>query len=289
MGGKQVQVQWAPDGSQEDQTPIQVDPMGNNILSPDTGPNPYNHVRVPTLNKVKAVAGKAKAPAPITSAYNQVRPGQNEMRARAAQLTALKRLQDYSTGQETAEDRAQQAAYSAQQDQYARAMGGAQQANLQARGYGNPLLAGLGQQVRAQQQGMASNQQGLDMNAYAQQRALQSMGAAGQLATGIRSQQWDEDYKRARAGDIIRNANVNATNTVRQGNTTRTNTVGQYNAGLPWQIASVGEQQLAGQVDTLSKSTAAGLAKNQRQLDTTKDLISGGVQLGATVGKIAGA
>lgn len=264
-----------------------ADPRKDLMKPSAVGPDPYRMVRVPELSQVTAQAGINQAPASAQNAYDAVRPTSYDMAGRQAQLTALQRLQGYARGGQNTEDEAQQAAYTGQQNQYARGVMGAQQASRQMRGYNNPLLAGVAQQVGAQQQGMAANQQGLDMNAYAAQRALQSMSAAGTMASDIRGQQWAENTKRARARDIINQANVNANNTVAQGNVARANSVGQYNAGLPWQIAGVGEQKLAGTTDKLRSDTQYGIAKNQRQLDQTKDLISGGVQLGATAGKIA--
>lgn len=273
---KQVQVQWAPDGSEDDTTPIESNPYMH--TSPGYN-NPYSTINVPTLPQVTATPSQSTAPAPLISAYNQAVPGEAERVGHGAQLSALQRLQGYASGQPTALDDAQQSAYNAQQTQYARAMGDAQQASRAERGYNNPLLASLGQQVQAQQRGVAANQQALDMNAYSQQRALQAMGAAGQLATGMRSQRWEEDYKRARARDIIRNANVNANNTVAQGNVTRANQVGQYNAGLPWQIAGVAEQRSAGAADTMRGNTTDAINKIQQQKDNEKALASGAVNI----------
>ena len=279
-----VQVQWAPPGSEEDPTGPYV-PHNRQWTPGSTPKDPYSHVGVPTLPQVTSTPGVNTAPSPLVSQAGDVQPDIYDINGRSAQLDALKRLQGYAGGGPDAEDTAQQAAYTGQQNQYARAAGDAQQSNLRARGYNNPLLAGLGQQVQAQQQGMAANQQGLDMAAYGRQRALQSMSAAGALSSTVRQSDWNTNLRKSRARDIINNANVNANNTVGQGRVDRGNTVGQYNAGLPWQISGVQSQVAGGKIQSQTSNTTRDITAIQRQKDQEKDAASGAVGIVTSFGK----
>lgn len=72
-------------------------------------------------------------------------------------------------------------------------------------GTGNELLAQLDSSQAATER---SSQAGLDIAGMAQQRALDSIAKAGTLGGQIRSQEFDEQAKRAQAQDAINNFNA---------------------------------------------------------------------------------
>lgn len=129
--------------------------------------------------------------------------------AMAAQQDALSALQDiYQQGGMTAADFARQQEAQRSTSQYMRGQREAalQQAQMSGMGGGAGQLASAlsAQQGGAQAQSSADAQ----MLVEAQNRALQAMGATGQLASGIRGQSFGEDITRRSALDERNRYNI---------------------------------------------------------------------------------
>lgn len=147
-----------------------------------------------------------------------------------AQLNALTQLQQMgSNGGETLADKAN---LNNTLNQVASKNQGTQQAilqNAQERGQ-----LGSGQSLSAQlqaAQGAAnqSNQAGLDINAQAQNRALQALMGAGQMGGQMQQQQYGQLANAAKAQDAISQFNTANSQNVQNQNTAMKNYANQYN------------------------------------------------------------
>jgi len=144
-----------------------------------------------------------------------------------ASLAALQELAD--NGGMTAMDRAN---LNRVQGQAAQADRGRREAILQNQrmrgmaGSGNELLAQLASSQAATDQ---QSQQGLDIAGMAQQRALDAMLRGGELAGGIRGQDWGEAAQRAAAMDEIAKFNAGQANQMSTWNAGAANQMGQFN------------------------------------------------------------
>jgi len=120
---------------------------------------------------------------------------------------------------------------------------GAIQQNMAARGLsggGSELVA---RNMAAQQAANRHGQSALDLNAQAQQRALQSIMQAGQLGGQIQGQDFNQASQKAQAADAINrfntqnqqgvmSANVGAKNQAQQYNATNAQKVSDQNVGI---------------------------------------------------------
>jgi hypothetical protein len=108
--------------------------------------------------------------------------------------------------------------------------------NMQARGMGGSGME-LAQQLAAQQGGADRNaQSSMQIAGNAQDRALQAMISSGQMAGGIRNQDWSQAAEKARANDDINRFNTGTANQFQLAN--RQN---QYDAKAG-QAAGIGSQ-----------------------------------------------
>lgn len=123
---------------------------------------------------------------------------------RDAQMAALEQLIGYSQNPEaTAMDRAQMAGVLSEANRSARGQRDAVMQNMKQRG-----LAGSGMELVAQMQANQAasdqaNQQGMNLAATAQQRALDALYGSANLGGQIRSQDYDQKKDRAKAQDAI--------------------------------------------------------------------------------------
>lgn len=163
---------------------------------------------------------------------------------RNAQIEALNSLQDISSsGGLTAMDRAQLGQLQTELSNQERGSREAIMQNAQARGVGGSGLE-LAQQLMNQQgSAQRASQQGMDIAAQAQARALEAIQQAGQLGGNIRSQDFDEQARIAQAQDAINQfnaankqntnmANVNARNQAQQYNLDQRQNIANQNVGL---------------------------------------------------------
>lgn len=103
--------------------------------------------------------------------------------------------------------------------------------NMQARGMGGSGMELLAQLQSNQAATDRAAQQGLDIEAQAQDRALQALMSQGQLAGNIRGQDHGEQAQAAAARDAISQFNTAALNSGSQFNANTANSMAQVNAG----------------------------------------------------------
>lgn len=176
-------------------------------------------------------------------------------RLRDAQMSALAQLTEIAeAGGLTAED---QANLSRIQSQTAQADRGRREAilqNMAARGMGgsgNELLAQL-QSSQAATDRQA--QEGLDVAAMAQRRALEAMMQSGNMGGQIRGQDFGEQSATAQAQDAINRFNAANQTSANQFNANSLNNMGQFNAQNQLQTALHNNNQA---YDALTRNTAA--------------------------------
>ena len=150
-----------------------------------------------------------------------------------AQRRALQAMQDvYTQGGMTAGDRARQQQMQAQNAQRERASREAQMQQMAARGQlggGNEVLARMS---AAQGSADRNAQQGLGLEAMAEQRALAAMQQTGTLGGQVRRQSFDEDTARRRAADEVARANWAARQGVQMRNVASAREGQYHNAGV---------------------------------------------------------
>jgi hypothetical protein len=153
-------------------------------------------------------------------------------RLRNAQLAALAKLEEIgNSGGLTAQDRSRLAKIESDTNAADRGKREAILQNARARGMGGSsqeLLASLqGAQASTDMQNSAN----LNVEAMAEQRALDALSQAGQLGGQIRGQDFGEGAQRADASDAIARFNAANTTQARQFGAGAANDMGRFNAG----------------------------------------------------------
>lgn len=154
---------------------------------------------------------------------------QTDPQLKAAQIQSLSKLQDIGQNGYTLSDKAGQEKILGDIKADARgARGAIMQRAAQQGGYGkgSALVAQLMNQQAADTQ---SHQTGLQTAANAEQRALQGIMGAGDLAGKMRGQDYDEQARTAQARDAIAAWNAANTQGVRSGNVATRNNAQQFN------------------------------------------------------------
>ena len=155
---------------------------------------------------------------------------ETDPRTMQAQMTALQGLTDvYSQGGMTDIDKAGLAEIQAAQQNTDRGQRDAILQQQAMRGQGGNTLAALlqGQQGSSN----AANMQALNVNAQAQQRALQAMIEGGQLGGQINQQQFGQQASQSQAQDAINRFNNQNTNAARQYNLDARQNISNQNIG----------------------------------------------------------
>jgi hypothetical protein len=170
---------------------------------------------------------------------------------RAAQMQALQQLQDVSSqGGMTAIDRARLAQMQTGVNQQERGNREAIMQNMRQRGVagsGLELAASLSNQQSAADR---ANQEALNVEAMAQQRALDAMMQSGSLAGSIRGQDFGEQSQIAQAKDAISKFNAANTQDVRNQNWGAVNQAGMAGNTARQGIANANVDIGNKQVDT---------------------------------------
>jgi len=149
---------------------------------------------------------------------------------RNAQLQALSELQDISSsGGMTAMDKAQLAEIQGNLNNQERGSREALMQNAQSRGVANSDMALAQQMLNQQQSAQRGSQQGMDVAAQAQQRALEAIMQSGQLGGQIRNQDFSQNAQKAQAQDMINQFNTQNKQNVNLANTQANNSAQQYN------------------------------------------------------------
>lgn len=202
------------------------------------GASQYENIDIPSIQQQQiqlqqiANAGNLTPQQEQTFQQNQsvLNSYQQNPEAFSAQMQALQSLQKLGQNNGlTAMDKAQL-------NQIQNQVNNQEQSNRNAlvQNYAQRGLAGSGVQMAAQLAGneaatKAASDQGFNVAAQAQQRALQAIQGAGQLGQNIEGQQFGEAAQKAQAQNAINNFNTaNAQNIAGQ-NVQRTNYANQYN------------------------------------------------------------
>jgi hypothetical protein len=135
---------------------------------------------------------------PGRSELGDARADQTSLRAQHA---ALRQMQDWSRGDLTAADLAQRDAMQRGQAQMARGQREALMQQAQARGMGGSGMALLSAQQADESATARSADYDAQLQAMAQQRALQALQGAGSLSSQMRGQSFGEDSTRRSAID----------------------------------------------------------------------------------------
>lgn len=148
------------------------------------------------------------------------------------QMASLAALEDiYKSGGMTAADQANLSKIQTQAQTADRGRRGAIQQQMASRGMGGSGMDLLAQLQSSQAATDQMGQQGLDVAGMAQDRALNAMLQSGELAGGIRGQQFGEQSQVASARDAINKFNAQNRNQMSQFNAGAMNDTAQFNAG----------------------------------------------------------
>ena len=158
---------------------------------------------------------------------------------RQAQINALLKLQSIGDqGGMTATDQARLAQIQSEQAAALRGQTGAIQQNLATRGLSGGMSELVARNIAAQESANRAAQQGLDVKAQAEQRALQAIMNAGQLGGQIGAQEFGQQSQIAQAKDIINKFNVSNLQDIQRRNIEARNAAAAANAQAQQQIAS---------------------------------------------------
>lgn len=203
-----------------------------------------NAVPLPTLQKYyPELYQQVVQLMPEIEAAQQLGPSAMESVAvdpalRKAQMNALFQLQQIgSQGGMTATDQAKLAAIESAQNANLRGQMGAIQQNLAARGLSGGMSELVARNIAAQESANRSAQQGLDVKAQAEQRALDAILKSGQLGGQMGQQEFLQQAEQAKAKDIINQFNVQNLQDVAQRNIAARNAAQAANAQTQQQIA----------------------------------------------------
>lgn len=225
-------------------------------------------------------------------------------RFKNAQLDALSSLQNISDeGGINANMRSQLNDIQTDEDTRARGAREAILQNAQARGVGGSGVELLNNLTNAQDSATRSSQRGFDVAAQAQQNALQSLQAAGQLGGQLQGQEFNQQAQIAGANDSINRFNTQNQQNVNSQNVAARNVAQEKNLASKQNVANSNvdlankQQQYNNELvqqnfqNQLSKNTAAANAlnkvaaaqdaKNAQSDANTKQLIGTGLTAAA--------
>lgn len=197
-------------------------------------------------------------------------------RLRQAQMNALIKLQEVGDqGGLTATDKARLAQIQTQNDAALRGQTGAIQQNLATRGLSGGMSELVARNIAAQEGANRQAQQGLDVKAQAEQRALDAIMKSGQLGGQIGQQDFSQAAEIARAKDLIGQFNARNTQDVQSRNVGARNQAAQQQARTAQDIANqnVGTRNEA-------QMRNIGLPQQNFQNQLTKQGLISGAQLG---------
>jgi len=212
---------------------------------------------------------------------------ESDPRLKDAQLNSLDALQAIIDGDGmTAMDKSRMNQINMENNTIDRGNRDAIMQNAQARGVGGSGLE-MAQKMISQQQGAGRrSQQGFDVAAQAEQRALEALMQSGQLSGQVRGQDLDEASQVAKAQDMINQFNTANQNQARFANTQANNQAQQSNRDH-----KVGLQQQSYQ-DRLNR--AQGMAggytnkgTNAENRRNSGNQVMGGL-IGAGIGAVSG-
>lgn len=221
---------------------------------------------------------------------------------RQAQLKALSKLQEVGdAGGRDAQFMADQARLESDVNTNLQGQQGAIMQNMATRGMSGGGSEMVARQMAAQQASNKQAQMAMDLNAQAQQRALQAIMQGGQLGGQMQSQDFSQAAQKAQAADAIsrfnaqnlqqvNSNNVNTKNQAQQWNATGAQNTANQNTGLR-NDAQQYNANLAQQNFNNQMSRATGVANQYNNMANAKNQErAGDMQLiGGIIGAGAGA
>ena len=193
---------------------------------------------------------------------------------RAAQMSALTKLMGISeAGGKDAQFMSDYAKL--QNDINANLKGnqGAIQQNLATRGLSGGMSELVARQQAAQSAANRQSQAGLDINAQAQQRALQALMSGANLGGQMQQQDFNQQAQIAQAKDLINQFNTRNTQSVLGANVDRTNMAQQSNLQNAQNITNMGveERNKAQQINRMTPQQMYENRMEQAGLQTEAD------------------
>lgn len=155
---------------------------------------------------------------------------QLDPRLKQAQLNALNNLQEISDNNGlTAIDKAKLSTIQNESNANLKGNVDAIQQNMATRGMSGGMSELVSKQIAAQQSANRTSQQGLDVAAMAQQRALQALMQGSDLAGQMSTQSFNQQAQVAQSNDAISKFNAMNQQEVRSNNVTNNNNAQKYN------------------------------------------------------------
>lgn len=271
----------------------------------------YAGVDVPTIDEQQIQLQKLVQQGVLSpeqaQTYLQQSSGMNDVstdpRLKEAQLSALSSLGNVANnGGMTGEDQSRMNQMLSAQNQQEQGNRQAIEQNMAQRGQSGSGFDLVAQMMNQQGSANRASQQGMDIKAQAEARALQAMMGQGQMAQGMETADFNQQAQKAQAQDAINrfnttnqqavnSQNVGANNAAQQynldqsqslanANTNMANNQQQYNKGL-YQTQFNNQMAKAGGVSGATQNQAA---LDQNQANSNRDFFGNLISAGATAG-----
>lgn len=212
---------------------------------PEAPKNPYEGIPLPVLKELNPALYQQIArenpelEAALTLGPSAMEGISTDPTLRAAQMNALQRLQGISEAEgKDAIFQADAARLLNDVNANLRGNQGAIQQNLATRGLSGGMTELVSRQQAAQEAANRQSQMGLDLNAQAQQRALQALMGSAELGGQMEQRQFGQQSQVAQAKDLINRFNVQNRQQISGANIDRTNMANQRNIETGQNVAN---------------------------------------------------
>ena len=206
----------------------------------------FQNINVPTVAEQSIQLEQLKSQGQLTPELEQaLSQGRSEMegvstdpRLREAQMAALAGLQDVANnGGMSATDRARWNTMQSELNQNEQGQRGAIMQDMARRGQAGSGMELAAQLMNQQASAQRASQQGMDVKAQAEQRALEALMNSGNMAGSIRGQEFGEKSAAAQAQDALNRFNVQTRQQVMGGNVDRRNQAQAMNLSESQRVA----------------------------------------------------
>lgn len=241
------------------------------------------------------------------TAYQQIK---DDPQSYQAEFGALDKLENITkAGGMTATDKARTSDILDQLNTAERGNREAISESAKAKGIGGSAYDLLSQQLAGQGTAEAANKAGTQVAADAEQRALEAIGAQGQLGQQLNTQVYGKEANKATAADAIAafnaqnsqnvaGANTGASNAAQAANLAEKQRISDTNVGnanteairraeLPKDIYNMGASRAAGISGAAGEAANAAAARSNQNAALTGGLISAGIGAGGQIGAAA--
>jgi hypothetical protein len=203
------------------------------------------NLQIPDIEQLKLQLEEYKSQGKITpeqeEAILQEASGMSQVstdpRLKGAQMTALEKMQQIGNEGLLAQDRAALDSVTREVARDTQAKNEAVLQNMAARGAGGSGAELAAQLANNQSAADRGSQQGLNIAAQANMRALEAIAKSGQLGGQIRSQDFGEQEAKARAQDVINNFNTSNRSAVQARNIAARNAAQEANLKAAQKLA----------------------------------------------------